>query len=145
MAKSNPSCGHAVFDKECPICIELQKQYYDLLKDSGFKDIEYGLENSERIYQPVNLEEVNPETTGYYDAVWSVYHSWKAEGRSERDLLLAELLASQQGSTGTIRGIVKVLKSKGLKPSQDQSVQKTIREINSLIIENIKITTSTSK
>lgn len=123
----------------------LKDQYYRLLKDQGFKDIEYGLDDPQRIYQPVNLREINREATEYYDLVWEIYHEWSSQGRRERDLTLAELLASQQGETGTLRGISRVLKEKGLKPAAKQSVQITINEINSLIKQKIKIIPNTSK
>lgn len=79
------------------------------------------------------IGEISESKADYFDCIWSVYHAWQAEGRRERDLVLAELLADQYESTGTVMGIVSILKSRKLKPNGKQSVQITIKEIKGLV------------
>lgn len=138
MNNEKPKCGHTNLQEDCKDCKALQKKYYSMLAKEGFKDVEYGLDTPELLYQPVNIKAINPAATAYYDAVWSVYHQWVADGRSERDCTLAELLAKQEGKTGTVRGIVKYLKSKNLKPNSKRMVDKTIKEINVLVEKTLK-------
>jgi len=147
MAKPTPpilKCGHTTLHlTSCPHCKSLQQKYYTKIAKDGFKDIESGLEHPQFLYQPTDLEAIDPITTSYYDSIWDVYHSWVKEGRSERDCLVAELLAKQEGRTGTVRGISAVLKGKKLKPYSWVKVQKTITEIKDLVRSNQK-TSATS-
>lgn len=141
-----PPCGHSSLIKSCRQCTRFKKKWYGKIQaaDSDWKDIEYGLENPKRLYEPVPVEygdatpeadqsKVDPLTTDYYDRVLNVFHLWVRQGRSKRDCLIAELLGSQHETSGTERGIAAVLKSKRLKPNSRFTVRQTIREINDLI------------
>ena len=145
MANDKPKCGHSTIKSDCNHCKALQKKWYSKLSDEGFKCIEYFSDTvalhdkdpdkplSQRLYQPVNLDSINSETTDYYDLVWSVYHAWVKERRSIRDCTVAELLAKQDGDTGTTRGISAYLKANKLKPHSKRMVDKTIKEIKTLL------------
>lgn len=135
MSRIKPKCGHSILRPTCDSCKTLLDKWYQKLSDSDpdWRDIEYGLNCPQLIYQPINVESINPETTAYYDKIWAVYHDWIKAGRSRRDCVVAELLAKQDGDTGTLRGIAAYLKSKKLKPSSYRMVQKTINEIKAQI------------
>lgn len=117
----------------------LQEKFYRKIKRRGFKDIEYGREHQPRLYEPVNISRIDPIATAYYDAVWEIYHQWVEEKRCRRDTLIAELLASQDGETGTLRGIARILRQKKMRRASKQYVQFTLNEINELIRARIKI------
>jgi hypothetical protein len=130
------SCNHTVLKPlKCSVCKAFQDEWYQALAQTGFKDIEYGHDNARQIYQPVPLVQADQSKAEYYSAVWLVHHEWAAAGCRPHDLVVSELLAAQQGSTGTVLGIVKVLKARGIKPYEHGSVQRTIALINK-IIEN---------
>lgn len=135
MNSTKPACGHEVLRPECKDCKSLLEHWYSKLRasDPDWRDIEYGLDSPELIYHPAEAVAIDPESSAYYDLVMAVYHSWTKEGRSKRDCLVAELLAKQDGDTGTERGISKVLRSKRLRPFSRFMVRRTIKEINSLI------------
>lgn len=131
----NLECGHKVLDLNCEGCKAYQKQWYRKLEqDPEWKDIEYGHNNPAMLYESV-FREISEGQALYYESVWQVYHFWVEEGRRYRDLVLAELLATQFESTGTVRGIAKILKSKKLKSFSPASVDRTIQEINGLVAE----------
>lgn len=117
----------------------LQEKYYRKLKKRGFKDIEYGRENQQRLYEPVNVSKINALQTAYYDAVWEIYHLWVEQGRCRRDCLIAELLAAQEDDTGTLRGIAAFLRRKKIRGASKRYVQITLNEINELIRSRLKI------
>jgi hypothetical protein len=128
-------CNHTTLDNRCDACNNLKKKYYDLLEATGFKDIEYGQETAERLYQPVDLKkaadaELVKQAMSYYDSVWEIYHEWSGSGRPYRDCKIAELLAQQNIKTGTYRGIEAELKRLNLKPNSKRMVEQTIAEIN---------------
>lgn len=147
MTGSKPKCGHSSLRPSCESCEQFKKKWYSKLKasDPDYRDIEYGLEKPDRLYEPVNvtygLEDpdqvapafIDPITTAYYDSVLTVFHQWVAEGRPKRDCLIAELLGMQEGDTGTEQGIATVLKSRRLKPNSKSAVHQTIKEINVVV------------
>lgn len=130
-------CGHLILRPSCTHCKELLKKWYLKIceADPTWRDIEYGLDSPKLLYQPVDLDTINPLTTAYYDDVWQVYHLWTKEGRSRRDQLVAELFAKQEKDSGTERGIAAVLRSKKLKPNSRFTVRQTIKEIDTLVQE----------
>lgn len=133
-----PKCGHSILRPDCKACKALLETWYaKLAKDPEWRDIEYGLDSPQLIYQPVELDKISALTTAYYDRVWTVYHDWIKAGRSRRDCMVAELLAKQDGDTGTERGISDFLKSKRMKPNSKTSVHQTIIEINCIALKKI--------
>lgn len=40
MGKKTPKCGHVSFEEACADCKALERYWYDLLKNKGFRDIE---------------------------------------------------------------------------------------------------------
>lgn len=136
MKSTTPRCGHFIFQSGCKCCRTLKRQWYQKLKkDPDWRDIEYGLENPERLYEPVSTPDIDPLTIDYYDRVLEVFHQWVAEGRSKRDQLVAELLGSQNGNSGTQRGISEELKARGLRPWHRNSVNRTTKEITGLVFK----------
>lgn len=129
------TCNHTVLHRGCASCRALKSKWYGKLADEGFHDIEYGLERPRFIaHVPDAGAPGTHQLQVYYERIWQVYHVWTANGRTRRDCRVAELLASQQGDTGTVRGISRTLKAEGLYPCGTHQVQRTIREIHTLTL-----------
>lgn len=122
-------CGHKSLSTSCSHCLSLKNKWY---KKTGLKDIEYGKEDG-LLCNYMHRHKVDESAMAYYDAIWAVYHQWCKDGRSRRDCMVAELLATQDGETGTNRGISKFLKSKRLGPWSRRMVEITIKEIQRLV------------
>lgn len=126
---------------------KLQAYWYARLAAEGFLDIEYGrdtvalqsknprLRLKRLLYQPVDAQAINAFSFGYYELAWAVFYRWEASGRSRRDCLIAELLARQEGRTGTARGIAAEVRARGLSPWSRRMVDKTLAEIHREILE----------
>lgn len=137
MSATNPTCGHQSLISNCQACERFKRQWYQKLQasDPDFHDIEYGLENPERLYEPVDVDRVDPLTTDYYDRVLEIWHRWQSQGRRKRDCVIAELLGFQNGTSGTERGISDELKRRGLRPFSRFTVRQTIEEIDGLVMK----------
>lgn len=133
-------CGHFNLDPECVGCSKLKADWYQKLStiDPDWKDIEYGIDTPERLYEPVDKDAIDPITTLYYDMIMSVHFEWVNKGRSKRDCLIAELLANQTGNTGTQEGIEAVLRARRLKPNSRFTVRQTIKEIHQIVLKKAK-------
>lgn len=128
------TCRHTRFNRACPACRALRRKWYRRLELEGFADIEYGRENPRFVSQSgKTIPGISPETTDFYDRVWEIYHVWSEEGRRARDCRVAELFAAQEGDTGTIRGIARVLRAENLPPWSDKKVQETLRELRKAV------------
>lgn len=134
---TRPACGHSVLKADCEHCKALQKNWYSKIveADPDWRDIEYGLDAPERLYEPGTYKSIDPIATAYYNKVLDVYHLWLKEGRSKRDCIVAELLGRQEGDLGTERGIAAHLRSKRFKPNSRFTVRQTIKEINAIIFQ----------
>lgn len=135
LSQSKP-CNHNRLTRGCESCETVKRYWYKKLKSTGFHDIEGGLS-----YPRFTGHTPNPTTERaeghevFYNQVWLVYHKWVEEKRSRRDCLIAELYAAQEKGTGTVRGIMGVLKSKGLSPHCSEAVQRTLQEIRQAILQ----------
>ena len=127
----NPkTCNHNRFTRNCRSCAALRRQWYERLRREGFTDIEYGRENARFTAQKVDPGSPTAvQSTAFYDQVWEIYHTWVAHGRRARDCRVAELYATQDGDTGTVRGIARILRSECLAPWSTNKVQETLDEI----------------
>jgi hypothetical protein len=114
--------------------VAFQQKWYSKLKvaDPDWKDIEYGLDTPERLYEPCAPCNIDPLSMVYYDSVMAIYHRWVKDGRTKRDCTVAELLGSQGSAE---RDISNCLKSKRMKPNSRFAVRQTIKEINDLIFK----------
>lgn len=151
MNVTRPDCGHSIFKNDCVNCETLKQKWYAKLKGKNpkkpkFRDIEYGLEHPERLHEPLpvhhtdDLSEINSDDlpaiqTDYYDRALEIYHLWISDGRSKRDCFIALLFGSQDGKSGTERGIASALKAKRLRPNSRGAVRRTIAEIKNLILK----------
>lgn len=123
----------------------LQAKWYARLRETGFVDIEYGLENPRfTTHVPDPTAPGVAQSVDYYETAWKVHHSWRNIGRSVRDCRVAELLAMQQGDTGTVRGISRTLRAEGLAPWSTAKVQATLKEIDAAV-KSRNATTSLSE
>lgn len=132
-------CSHTRFTQECRSCRALREKWYEKLRGDGFVDIEYGRENPRfTTHEPDPCAPGAEASAEFYRRVWTVYHAWVAWGRTKRDCRVAELFAQQEGDTGTIRGIARVLKAEGLSPHSNVTVQATLREIRKAVLAGVQ-------
>lgn len=137
MNPTKPECGHSSLSQRCRACRRFQQKWYAKVQaaDKDWHDIEYGLENAERLYEPVDVDKVDSLTTDYYDRVLDLHHQWVNEGRRKRDCVIALLLGSQDKTSGTERGISEELRRRRLRPTSRFTVRQTIAEINAVVLK----------
>ena len=141
--QTSPPCGHSHLRSACQECERFRRWWYRKIHeaDPDWKDIEYGY--AERLFETVDTAPIDDVDTGdelawltsdYYDRVLEISRVWQASGRRRRDCVVAELLGSQSGKSGTVRGICKELRALRLKPRSIGAVHRTIKEINKLVL-----------
>lgn len=91
--------GHTIFKEKCPKCRSLRSEYYALLKQTGFVDIERGKDSVQvlDLGSPQLLKHRTAfKTEGVFEARRS-YYDWarsklndKGSFKSERDMLIWE-------------------------------------------------------